>query len=131
MSVSRRKAGREKKNLLWRRLRQQGGRNQPFCGAGSSAVAAGAPETQKEGCQTHAISVDEDLSARHAKTKTADAKPATQVAASSVDDDTPAAHAKTKTAENAKPATHVRSRTARYRSMPPFLRRVDLFLQGR
>jgi hypothetical protein len=74
---------------------QQGGRIQPFCGSGTSAVTAGVSEGKSPDCLQQA--------------ETEAAPPA----------------------EKAKTAPAVKSKSARSRRIPSFLRRVDLLFQGR
>jgi hypothetical protein len=90
-----------------RREKRQVGANQPFCGSGTSALTAGVSDQEQADCtddgaageKVHAIAPDE-------------AAKAPQAAAA---------------ANEAKPAPKVKSRSARSRRFPSFLRDVDLF----
>ena len=98
---------------------QQGGRNQPFCGSGTSAVKAGVSEGKGPNCT-------EAANSPHAIDPEAPSEPAQDSKAA--EEGKPSQQSKT---ASEKPAKRVKSKSAGSRQLPSFLRRVDLLLQGR
>ena len=103
-----------------RREERQGGHNQPFCGSDTSAVKAGVSEGEDPNCI-------EAANSPHAIDPEAPSEPAQDSKAA--EDGKPSQLSKT--ASETKPAKRVKSKSARSRQLPSFLRRVDLLFQGR
>jgi hypothetical protein len=82
---------------------QQGGRIQPFCGSGTSAVTAGVSEGKGPDCQEASNESKPDAERK----------------------------GEANAAGDAAPAKRVKAKSAGSRRIPSFLRRVDLLFQGR